>query len=51
VGAFVIFFPEDSGDGRVVRFAVNEHDWNLVQERGGRFARLVVRSDGAGAPR
>jgi hypothetical protein len=51
VGAFVIFFPEDAVDGRPVRFAVNEHDWDLAQQRGGRIAGLVVRSDDAGAPR
>jgi hypothetical protein len=51
VGAFVIFFPEDTVDGRPVRFAVNEHDWKLAQERGGRVAGLVTRSGDPGAQR
>jgi hypothetical protein len=43
VGAFVIFFPDDTVDGRTVRFAVSEHEWELAQKRGGRVAALVVR--------
>jgi len=44
VGAFVIFFPEDTVEGRPVRFAVDEHQWELAQSRGGRVAGLVMRS-------
>jgi len=51
VGAFVIFFPEDTVDGRPGRFAVNEQDWKLAQERGRRVAGLVVRSGDPGARR
>jgi hypothetical protein len=42
-GVFVIFSPEDSVDGRPVRFAVDESDWQRTQARGGRIAELVVR--------
>jgi hypothetical protein len=42
-GVFVIFSPENSVDGRPVRFAVNEDDWQRTQARGGRIAELVVR--------
>jgi hypothetical protein len=42
VGAFVIFFPDDTVDGRTVRFGVDAHDWELAQKKGGRVAALVV---------
>lgn len=45
VGAFVIFFPDDTIAGRTVRFAVDEHQWELAKERGGRVATLVVRAE------
>jgi len=44
VGAFVIFFPDNDVDGRPVRFAVDDHDWELAQRVGGRVAALVVRA-------
>ena len=42
-GVFVVFSPENSVDGRPVRFAVDEDDWQRTQARGGRIAELVVR--------
>jgi hypothetical protein len=42
-GVFVIFSPENSVDGRPVRFAVDEDDWQRANARGGRIAELVVR--------
>jgi hypothetical protein len=42
-GVFVIFSPENSVDGRPVRFAVDEKDWQQAHARGGRIAELVVR--------
>ncbi len=39
----VVFSPENSVDGRPVRFAVDEDDWQRAQARGGRIAELVVR--------
>jgi len=42
-GVFVVFSPENSVDGRPVRFAVDEDDWQRAHARGGRIAELVVR--------
>jgi len=42
-GLFVIFSPEDTIDGRPVRFLVSEDDWERARARGGRIAGLVVR--------
>lgn len=42
-GVFVVFSPENSVDGRPVRFAVDEGDWQRAHARGGRIAELVVR--------
>jgi len=42
-GVFVVFSPENSVDGRPVRFAVDEDDWQRANARGGRIAELVVR--------
>lgn len=40
-GAFVVFFDEDTVDGRPVRFVVADEDWHQAQERGGRIAAIV----------
>ncbi len=42
-GLFVVFSPEDTIDGRPVRFLVSEDDWQRARARGGRIAGLVVR--------
>jgi len=42
-GLFVVFSSENSVDGRPVRFAVDEDDWQRAHARGGRIAELVVR--------
>src|SRR5262249_17894014 len=42
-GMFVVFFPDDTVDGRPVRFLVSEDDWQRAQARGGRVAALVTR--------
>jgi hypothetical protein len=42
-GVFVVYFPNDTVDGRPVRFLVSERDWQNAQLRGGRIAELVVR--------
>jgi hypothetical protein len=42
-GVFVVFSPTDTVDGRPVRFAVSEDDWQRAHARGGRIAELVVR--------
>jgi hypothetical protein len=42
-GVFVIHFPEDSVDGRPVRFIAADGDWTLAHARGGRIAQLLVR--------
>ncbi len=42
-GAFVVFFPDNTVDGRPVRFLVSEDDWQRAQARGGRIAALVER--------
>ena len=41
---FVVFFPDNTVDGRSVRFLVSEDDWQRAQARGGRVAALVARS-------
>jgi hypothetical protein len=41
---FTIFFPENTVDGRPVRFLVSEEDWKRAHERGGRMAALVARN-------
>jgi hypothetical protein len=40
---FTIFFPENTVDGRPVRFVVSDEEWQRARERGGRMADLVVR--------
>ena len=42
-GMFVVFFPDNTVDGRPVRFLVSEDDWQRAQARGGRIATLVTR--------
>jgi len=42
-GMFVVFFPDNTVDGRPVRFLVSEDDWQRAQARGGRIAALVTR--------
>jgi hypothetical protein len=42
-GVFVVFFPDNTVDGRPVRFVVGETDWQLARARGGRIAGLVER--------
>jgi hypothetical protein len=42
-GMFVVFFPDDTVDGRPVRFVVSGDDWQRAQARGGRIAALVAR--------
>jgi hypothetical protein len=42
-GVFVVFSRDDTVEGRPIRFAGEESDWNLAQMRGGRIADLVVR--------
>ena len=40
-GIFVTVFPDNTVDGRPVRFVVSADDWRRAQERGGRVAALV----------
>jgi hypothetical protein len=42
-GMFVVFFPDNTVDGRPVHFVVSEDDWQRAQARGGRIAALVTR--------
>jgi hypothetical protein len=42
-GMFVVFFPDNTVDGRPVRFLVSEDDWQRAQERDGRIAALVTK--------
>jgi hypothetical protein len=42
-GVFLIHYPDDTVEGRTVRFRVDDTDWHLAQSRGGRIARLVER--------
>jgi hypothetical protein len=42
-GMFVVFFPDNTIDGRPVRFLVSEDDWERAQARDGRIAALVTR--------
>ena len=42
-GMFVVYFPQNTVDGRPVRFLVSDDDWSRAQERGGRIAELVVK--------
>ena len=42
-GMFVVFFPDNTVDGRPVRFLVSEDDWQRAQARDGRIAALVTR--------
>jgi len=42
-GMFVVFFPDNTVDGRPVRFLVSDDDWQRAQARGGRIAALVTR--------
>jgi hypothetical protein len=42
-GMFVVYFPQNTVDGRPVRFLVSADDWIRAQERGGRIAELVVK--------
>lgn len=42
-GMFVVFFPDNTVDGRPIRFVVSEDDWQRAQARGGRIAALVTR--------
>src|SRR5262249_50843804 len=48
-GVFVAFAPENTVDGRPVRFVVSPDDWRRTQARGGRIAALVARSSEAGS--
>jgi hypothetical protein len=43
VGVFVVFFQDNTVDGRPVRFRVSDQDWQRAQARGGRVATLVER--------
>jgi len=40
---FVVFSPEDTVEGRPVRFLVADEEWQRAQARGGRIAELLVR--------
>ena len=42
-GIFVAFSPDDTVEGRPVRFVVSDDDWRRTQQRGGRIAALVER--------
>ena len=42
-GIFVAFSPDDTVEGRPVRFVVSDDDWQRTQQREGRIAALVER--------
>jgi hypothetical protein len=42
-GIFVAFSPDDTIEGRPVRFVGSDDDWQRVQQRGGRIAAFVER--------
>ena len=50
-GIFVAFSPDDTIEGRPVRFVGSDDDWQRIQQRGGRIAALVERRAQPDSPR